>query len=155
MKSIVISVFMALLCMSPISSADPASEKEAEKLLNLMGMEEALDQSMAQMLDVQLQQNPALAPYKEVMLEFLTKHMSYDSLKPDMLKIYSEAFTASELREINDFYATDTGKKTIQMMPELMAQGAQIGAVRVQENIGELQAMIQAEAERIQSLQQQ
>ena len=38
-------------------------------------------------------------------------------------------------------------------MPALMAQQAQMGAARVQENIGDLQAMIQAEAKRIQILQ--
>jgi hypothetical protein len=34
-----------------------------------------------------------------------------------------------------------------------MMQGGQLGATRVQENIGDLQAMIQAESERIQKLQ--
>ncbi|MEM6580357.1 MAG: DUF2059 domain-containing protein [Pseudomonadota bacterium] len=118
-------------------------------------MEQALQQSVLQMLDVQLQQNPALAPYKGVILEFLNEHMSYESIKPDLLKIYSTEFTAAELREINSFYSTDVGRKTIEKMPTLMAQGSQIGAARVQENIGELQAMIRAESERIQSLQSQ
>jgi hypothetical protein len=34
-----------------------------------------------------------------------------------------------------------------------MMQGGQLGATRVQENINDLQAMIQAESERIQKLQ--
>lgn len=146
---------LTFLCISSMSAADIASEKEAEKLLNVMGMDQALEQSISQMLDVQLQQNPALAPYKGVMLEFLAKHMSYESLKPDLLKIYSEEFTTDELKEINSFYATNIGKKTIEKMPTLMAQGSQIGAARIQENIGELQAMIKAESERIQRLQSQ
>ena len=153
MKISNIFILLTFLCLSSISSSDSASEKEAEKLLSIVGMKQALEQSTSQMLDVQLQQNPALAPYKEVMLEFFNKHMSYESLKPDMLKIYSEAFTADELKEINRFYATDVGKKTIEKMPTLMAQGGQIGAARVQENIGELQAMIKAESVRIQNLQ--
>ncbi|MGM0768499.1 MAG: DUF2059 domain-containing protein [Pseudomonadota bacterium] len=148
-------LLLAFLCVSSTASADTASEKEAEKLLSLVGMEKALEQSMSQMLDLQIQQNPALAPYKEVMLEFIRKYMSYESLKPDMLKMYSEAFTADELKQINSFYATDVGKKTIEKMPTLMAQGSQIGAARVQENIGELQAMIKAESERIQNLESQ
>ena len=153
MKISKLFLLLSFLCVSWISAADTASEKEAEKLLNIMGMDQALEQSISQMLDLELQQNPALTPYKGVMLEFFAKHMSYESLKPDILKIYSEAFTADELKEINSFYATDAGKKTIEKMPTLMAQGGQIGAARVQENIGELQAMIKAESERIQSLQ--
>ena len=139
--------------MSSMSLADAASEKEAEKLLNMVGTQEVMEQSMSQMLDIQLQQNPALAPYKGVMMEFLNENMSYESLKPELIKMYSEEFTSSELREINAFYSTDVGKKSIEKMPTLMMQGGQLGATRVQENIGDLQAMIQAESERIQKLQ--
>jgi hypothetical protein len=136
-----------------MSLADVASEKEAEKLLDMVGTQAVMEQSMSQMLDIQLQQNPALAPYKGVMMEFLNENMSYESLKPELIKMYSEEFTSSELREINAFYSTDVGKKSIEKMPTLMMQGGQLGATRVQENIGDLQAMIQAESERIQKLQ--
>ena len=146
-------VLITALGMSSMSLADAASEKEAEKLLSMVGTQEVMEQSMSQMLDIQLQQNPALAPYKGVMMEFLNENMSYESLKPELIKMYSEEFTSSELREINAFYSTDVGKKSIEKMPTLMMQGGQLGATRVQENIGDLQAMIQAESERIQKLQ--
>ena len=146
-------VLITALGVSSMSLADVASEKEAEKLLDMVGTHAVMEQSMSQMLDIQLQQNPALAPYKGVMMEFLNENMSYESLKPELIKMYSEEFTSSELREINAFYSTDVGKKSIEKMPTLMMQGGQLGATRVQENIGDLQAMIQAESERIQKLQ--
>ena len=135
------------------SFADNNSKKEAEILLSTMGMDTALEQTISQMLDIQLQQNPTLAPFKQVMLRFFNKHMSYESLKPEMVAIYSEAFTSTELKEINAFYKTPTGSKTIEKIPELMAKGGQIGAQRVQDNIQELQEMIKVESERIQKLQ--
>ena len=153
MKFSKVFVLITALGMSSMSLADAASEKEAEKLLNMVGTQEVMEQSMSQMLDIQLQQNPALAPYKGVMMEFLNENMSYESLKPELIKMYSEEFTSSELSEINAFYSTDVGKKSIEKMPTLMMQGGQLGATRVQENIGDLQAMIQAESERIQKLQ--
>lgn len=153
MKFSKVVVLITALGVSSMSLADAASEKEAEKLLNMVGTQEVMEQSMSQMLDIQLQQNPALAPYKGVMMEFLNENMSYESLKPELIKMYSEEFTSSELREINAFYSTDVGKKSIEKMPTLMMQGGQLGATRVQENIGDLQAMIQAESERIQKLQ--
>ena len=153
MKFSKVIVLITALGVSSMSLADAASEKEAEKLLNMVGTQEVMEQSMSQMLDIQLQQNPALAPYKGVMMEFLNENMSYESLKPELIKMYSEEFTSSELREINAFYSTDVGKKSIEKMPTLMMQGGQLGATRVQENIGDLQAMIQAESERIQKLQ--
>jgi hypothetical protein len=155
MKKIRIGIFVLLVAFFQLAIADSDSEKEAEILLNTMGMESAMDQSMSQMLDLQLQQNPALAPYRNVMVEFFRKHISWTSLKPAFLEIYTEAFTAEELREINAFYATDTGKKTIEKMPLLMTQGGQIGISRVQDNIEELQEMIKIESERLVDLQQQ
>jgi hypothetical protein len=146
-------VLITALGVSSMSLADVASEKEAEKLLDMVGTQAVMEQSMSQMLDIQLQQNPALAPYKGVMMEFLNENMSYESLKPELIKMYSEEFTSSELREINAFYSTNVGKKSIEKMPKLMMQGGQLGATRVQENINDLQAMIQAESERIQKLQ--
>lgn len=147
-------LFLALfLTTSSIALADNANE-EAEKLFNILGMKSALEQSMSQMLDLQLQQNPNLAPFRAVMMQFFQKHMSYESLKPDMLRIYAETFTGAELKEINAFYSTEVGKKTIEKMPALMTQGAQIGAARVQANIGELQEMIKAEAARLEQPQQ-
>ena len=133
--------------------ADNSVRKEAEILLNTTGMDTVLEQSLAHMLDLQLNQNPELAPYKHVMLKFLNKHMSYESLKADIIEIYASAFTASELREINAFYRTPTGVKTIKLLPELMAKGGQIGAQRVHANIQELQEMFKAESERIQQQQ--
>jgi hypothetical protein len=159
MKKLNCFVLITILCVSTISSADTESkeqaEREAEKLLEIVDMDQVLEQSISQMLDVQLQHNPDLVPFKGVMLVFFAKYMSYESLKPELLKMYSEVFTAAELKEINGFYATETGKKAIEVMPALIAQGGQIGAARVQENIEELQAMVKAESERIKNTQSQ
>ncbi len=149
-----ISVAVALM-VSSLAYSDSATEREAEKLFGLMGMQSAFEGSISQMLDLQLQQNPALTPYKGVMLTFFSKYMSYESLKPDLVRIYVDAFTASELQQINAFYQTEAGRKAIEKMPELMAKGGELGAGRVRENAHELQAMIRAESERIQKLQQQ
>ena len=146
-------LLLSLLVVSGLSFADSDSKKEAENLLNMMGMKDALEQSIEQTLQVQMQQNPTLVPFKNVMMQFFQKHMSYESLKPDMVQIYADAFTASELKELIAFYRTPTGKKTIEKMPQLMSQGGQIGAKRVQDNIQELQQSIKEEAERIKNSQ--
>ena len=60
--------------MAQLVGADTESEREAEKLLTTMGMEEVMVQSMSQMIDLQLQQNPTLAPFKPVMMKFFVTH---------------------------------------------------------------------------------
>ena len=109
-----------------------------------MGMESLLSQSVDQMLAMQVQQNPSLTPYQTQMKAFLSKYMSWASLKDDMAKIYMTEFTEAELNDLNKFYQSPLGKKTVQKMPTLMAKGAEMGQKRMQEHLPELQAAIAA-----------
>lgn len=156
MKKILITILLIMnMLFLPLAVAGGNSHRQAaERLLKVANMENALQQSIEQMLSIQLQQQPTLTPYKEVMLKFFKKHMSFESLKEDIITIYIEEFTEKELNEIIIFYESPVGRKTIEKMPKLMGKGAQLGANRVQQNIGELQKMIEAESERIQKLQE-
>ena len=138
---------MLLSLIPAVHGADETShQKAAEQMLTLMDMPTLLKQSVDQMVKMQVQQNPTIAPYEAVMRDFLAKYMSWDSLKPDMVKLYTEEFSEAELSELNKFYQTPTGKKMLGKMPTLMSKGAQIGSQRVQEHMPELQAAIAAEA---------
>lgn len=149
MKMLNILLLISMLSFGAATFADEFSEIEAEKLLETMGMDQAMTQSINQMLDLQLQKNPQLQPFKEVMLTFFHKHLSYEVLKPQLTKIYAEEFTTEELKAINAFYVTSAGKKTIEKMPSLMQKGMQIGEAQFYAHIDELEAMIKAEVERI------
>ena len=101
------------------------------------------------MWDIQVQQKPSLEPYKQTILDFLNKHLNYKILKPDLIKIYTDAYTARELKEINVFYGTPTGKKSLRITPLLTAKGSQLRAQKVQQNMHELTEMIEKKAEEI------
>ena len=120
--------------------------KAAEELLEFIGIEAQLASSIKQSLDVQIKANPAIEPFKDAMKTFLEKHMSYASLKEDLITIYANAFTEKELKEITAFYKTPIGKKLVEKTPELMGKGMELGVKRVQDNQAELMGMIRAEA---------
>jgi hypothetical protein len=148
-------IIVALVLLSSIPVVRGADEKPAaghqkaaEEMLTLMDMPTLLKQSVDQMVKIQVQQNPTIAPYEAVMKNFLAKYMSWDSLKPDMIKLYTDEFTEGELGELNKFYQTPVGKKMLGKMPTLMSKGAQLGSQRVQEHMPELQAAIAAEAQK-------
>ncbi len=147
------SFFTVVLCatiafLQPLTArADEASHRAAaEALLNLMDMEKLMGQSVDQMLQMQVQQNPAIAAYQTQMKAFLGKYMSWASMKDDLVKIYTSEFTEPELKELTAFYQTPLGRKTVQKMPALLQKGAEIAQKRVQEHLPELQAAIQTEA---------
>ena len=148
MKRILVAllIFTAVPILNAQDKSGTTHYKAAEQMLTLMDMQNVLKKSVDEMVAMQVQQNPAIAPYEAVMKQFLAKYMSWDSLKADMIKIYMDEFTESELGELNKFYQTPIGKKTVERMPTLMSKGAQIGGQRVQEHMPELQAAIAAEA---------
>jgi len=148
-------IFCALVLVSPLffvsAWANQESVVEAEKLLEKLGMEQIFENSITQNLDFQIQQSPELLPYLGVMKKFLAKYMSYDSLKKDIVDLYSTSFSVQELKDISTFYSTDTGKKTLEKLPELARMSNQLGNNRVQENINELHQMLEKAAKLVEN----
>lgn len=112
-----------------------------------------IEEIVTSMRRMELEKNPALAPYRQVFLQFMTKHIGYEAIKADLAAIHAETFTAEEMNVLAEFYRTPVGRNSIKAMPELMARGSRYGRQRVQENISVLQAMVAEEAKRIQALQ--
>lgn len=155
MKFVKTALAAAALAFNSLAFAADAAPVEAARLLDALQMERVLQRSIEASLDAQIKQNPGLAAYREVMLGFFARHMSYASMKEDLVTIYAGSFTGEELATLREFYLTPVGRKAIEMMPSLLAQGMQLGQQRVQAHLGELEAMIQAESERLKAQQQQ
>ncbi len=146
-------IFTLLLCQSAFANSE-SHRNAADELLDTMEMNTLLDDSIETILQLELSKSPTLQPFEEVMRAFFHKHMSGERLRNAFIDIYVDTFTEKELKEINRFYKTPTGKKILKETSALMAKGMKLGEQRVQENLPELQSMIQEEAERIQKLQQ-
>jgi len=124
--------------------ADEASHRQAaEELLQVMNIEKQMETAMNQMLDIQMRTQPTIAPYRDVLRKFLSKHLSFAALKDDLVQIYMDEFTESELRQISAFYKTSAGKKIIEKGPILIQKGMQLGVQRVAKHQGELKQMIE------------
>lgn len=145
-----ISVALALLMFVGFVQARDAAF-EAEQLIKEAGTKASMEYMTGLMLSQQIRQNPGLKPFEAVIREFLEKHVSYESVKGELVQLYVDAFTLDELIELRKFYGTDVGKKSVLVMPDLMQKGSEIGARRVRENLAELQASIAQEKERLET----
>jgi uncharacterized protein len=152
-KFLVALLVLNVVALAPLRAQDPQSShyKAAEQMLNMMDMETVLRRAIDEMLKQQISVNPTLVPFEDVMRKFLMKYMSWDSLKADTIQLYMTEFTEAELNEMNKFYATPTGKKMVERMPALMSKGAEMGARRVQSNMGELENAMREEAQKMQA----
>ena len=157
LKTLIISTIAAISLAISLNAAAVSDSHyaAAKELMKTMEMGKLLNESIDQMLDLQLQQNPGLQPYRKVFKEFLSKYMSEEAIVEDLVVVYTEIFTEAELKDIAAFYQTPTGKKTLKYQVELYQRGAEIGQQKVQEHLPELEEMIREETARIEALQSQ
>ncbi len=134
-------------CWPLAAGADADSHRQAvERLFELTDMQEKIAESVDNVLAIQLGQNPSLREHHDLLRAFLEKHIGWDGLKDDILDMYLNTFTEPELNEMNAFYASPTGRKVIERLPELVQRRNRLAMQRMQDNIGELQQMIEKQS---------
>jgi hypothetical protein len=117
----------------------------AENLLIVLEVDKSLGPLAEQVLEEQLLQHPQLAPQREVLQKFLTRYLSWASVREDTVTIYTQEFTEPELQQLTEFYTTPIGKKASEKMPQLAFIAGQIGLQKVQSHQAELRQMLEAQ----------
>jgi len=147
-KSCLLFIIMLLAGNGIAALADEASHRQAvKKLFELTDMQKKIDESVDNVLAIQLAQSPGLREYETTVREFLERNIGWQSLEDALTDMYLQEFTEEELKEMNAFYSSPTGKKVIERLPVLVQQRNQLASKRLQENIGELQDAINARRE--------
>lgn len=125
------------------AAADAASHRAAvERLFALTGLQQQIEESVRNVADLQIRQNPALAGRRTALTAFLERHIGWDALHEDLVRMYLQAFSEQELATINAFYATPAGQKLITTVPRLVAERNRLAMQRLQENMDELRAIV-------------
>lgn len=146
---------LALLVLAALVPQAAAQEfarshlEAAEALLVQTNAERMLTTSINGMLAAQVEQNPDLAPFEDVMRSFFKEHLSWEALREEMVQLYAAAFTEDELRELISFYETEVGQKAITLMPTLMTQGMEMGQRRVQAHLPDLMRRVEERARKL------
>lgn len=125
-----------LLCGS--LTAEPVHE-----LLDVFGGKDQIAQMQVQMVQAMSASNPVLAQYEEVLVQWTRTYMSWDEMKGPMAKLYKKHFSDEEIKALLAFYQTPVGMKSIDLMPQLFAEGAQIGMDMAQKYQPQLLEMLQ------------
>jgi len=143
-QKLVTLLLVALIYSAPgISLADTDSHRQAvETLFKLTHMEQKVNESVDNVLLIQLQQSPQLEPHRQALDDFLQRHIGWASMKDEIAAMYMEMFSEKELKEMNAFYMTPTGQRVITDVPQLVQRRNQLAMQHMQENIGELQKLI-------------
>ncbi|MBK1830002.1 DUF2059 domain-containing protein [Verrucomicrobiaceae bacterium R5-34] len=132
------TLLLVLASLLPLTSAMAQDKAEAQspalQLMALINIEETmLDTSkvaFTPFLNQLKTQGFPEAGVKEVgeAADVYFQQVARDpDLKAEMVKLYEKEFTQEELSQLVDFYNSDLGKKSLEVMPALMSSGAKLG----------------------------
>jgi hypothetical protein len=124
----------------------PAATKAATELMQVMHADKTLHDQISAAFDVQIQNNPAMVPYRGAMQKFADRYLTWDAIGPQLTTAYAQVFSESELKDLVAFYKTPTGQKLASQMATLAAKGQAIGLAVVQQHQGELADLIRQQA---------
>jgi hypothetical protein len=143
---------LALVCLaSPARSEEFTSRhrQAASDLLDLMKDSQDLAAAASSMMDAQIQANPQMEPFRDILVQWLQKYVNWETMEHRMLDLYMQTFTEAELHDLVAFYRTPTGRKSLEKLPALMQEGMKIGQELAEQHRGELERMIRARAEEL------
>lgn len=150
------ATILALHLLIPtVGAAEPFIDSHRQAAVDLLVQTGAERNAMAMasaMTDAMVQGNPMLADYRDILIAWSSKVMTWDNMKPKMVDLYASAFSEQELRDLSAFYKTPLGAKTLRVLPKIMHRGAEIGADLAQEHQDELQTMIRQRAAELEQL---
>jgi hypothetical protein len=123
-------------------STPETHHQAAIQLLVEAGTEGAMTTMTEVMLKQQLEANPVIRPYEDIMRKFFQKYISFEAIRDDLAKLYTERFSELQLRQMLAFYQTPTGRLAVRELPKVIEAGAQLGRQRVEAHLPELRDQI-------------
>jgi len=160
----VIAVLAAVVVPLSATEANPSPRQKelAEKLLTAMHLDRMGTSMMDAMLgEVERQfiseaeakgNDPDdLAEAKEMFAAFRERVRTIDFnglLRHEQAAIYAKYFNEQELADLCAFYESAAGKKIIEVMPQLMSEGARVGADKLSPKIQEVMSQVMEEGEK-------
>lgn len=128
-------------------------EQEFPKIMGMLMTQQEADNKLTPAQRKALQSESSAASMrmlKRFQEKVLTAINFAELLETVSLELYDKYFTEEELKDIVAFYRTSTGKKSIQVMPKLVADTMQMSnQVLLPKIMGALDEIIQEEAKRI------
>ncbi len=156
MKKAILFTTVALAAFAPLAVGDETTKmQKIEELCKLSKVDqmqaqviEQMKGNMAQMFartDVPADAKAVGQEMQAEMVKLVSDRLTWDKMKPDVVKLYDETVSEQEIDGILSFYRSPAGRAMLDKMPVLMSKSMQL----VQKQIGELMPEIMKIAERV------
>ena len=125
-------------------ATEQTHRQEVTKLFSLVRMEQQVNESVDNLVALQLRQEPRLAKHTTIVRNFFERNIGWEAMRPALIDMYMSNFSEEELAKMNAFYITPVGQKLLTRAPELVQQRNELAAQRLQKRIGELEKDLEA-----------
>ena len=148
-----------LLAAAPLAAAQPPSQAQVDRLLEVMRARETLDavlpqvqasqqQMVAQMTagqELDEEERAKINRVMEITNTRLAETLTWEKMEPLYRDIYARTFTGEDVDAMIEFYASPAGQKTLDKMPQLMQNTMQAVQQLVMPVLQQLEQDIAAE----------
>lgn len=104
-------------------------------IFEAMQMEKLHQRNLEKLVQLRLEVQPDLKPHAEEIRRIFRETMSWKELEPEADALLKRNFSEKELAELSKFYSTPTGRKSLDIMPRLLADVLEIGRQRTEQEI--------------------
>ncbi|HXH37928.1 MAG TPA: DUF2059 domain-containing protein [Thermoanaerobaculia bacterium] len=158
--AVIIAIAVPLFATEPNPSASQrALIEKLFKATNMDQMSNSIMDSMNAQIEKQFLQDAEakgndpedIAEAKEMFALYRERSRSIDFgglLHESYVRIYARYFTEGEIADLVAFYASPTGKKTLEVLPQLMSEGMKAGVENLTPKIKEVMAQVMEEQEK-------
>jgi hypothetical protein len=122
-----------------LSTSSMAQQTPVDEMFRVMSMDKQINGGFEAMLPVIDQMTAQFKldsqgkdELRDIFRTWFDEDIDRESMLSDIKKLYSQAFTGDEIREITKFYQTPLGKKFLEKSTQLMQLGAEIGMQEAQ-----------------------
>lgn len=117
----------------------PSHERAVLELFEVMDVEA---QSRATLDYAMSQPGVAGTPVAAVMGEFFDRYMTWEVMEPELVRIYVEALSESDIRAATEFYRSPAGQRMVARLPVITQRTMEMTSRLMAEHQNEFQAML-------------
>ncbi len=133
-----ILITLTLTTLMLLASPSPQRKAAAMTMLTAMNKNKNMDRLMANMIKMQVSQNPLLRMHEQKVTKFFLKHSSFTKMKSQLALLYAKELTIPEMRVFTAFCKTREGQKILLKMPRLINVSSALGQRNIQKHYPEL-----------------
>ena len=128
---------LAVVVFTAVSAGElsPGHREAALAYLEAKGTAKLLEKNCRLMLEKQLAAAPECAEHRSELEKFYLETFGFSGMKEDLIRLYAAEYTEAELRELEKFYRTELGKKSVAVEEKLVPAFARLLERRAAERV--------------------